>query len=40
MIHQYLLSNGFAVDRVTNVKPAADAYFDDKAVRVEKNWSR
>lgn len=38
MIHQYLLGKGFAVDRVTNVKPAADAYFDDKAFRVQKNW--
>ena len=26
------------VDRVTNVKPAADAYFDDKAYRIPKNW--
>lgn len=26
------------VDEVTNVKPPADVYFDDKAVRVPKNW--
>lgn len=38
MIHQYLLGHGFAVDRVTNVKPAADFYADDKALRIPKNW--
>ena len=38
MIHQYLESHGFAVDRVTNVKPAADVYCDDKALRIAKNW--
>ncbi len=38
VIHAHLLSLGFALDRVTNVKPPADAYFDDKAFRVPKNW--
>lgn len=38
MIHQHLESLGFTVDHVTNVKPPADMYVDDKAVRVEKNW--
>jgi hypothetical protein len=38
MIHQYLASHGFSVERVTNVKPAADCYCDDKGVRVPKNW--
>jgi hypothetical protein len=38
MIHQHLASLGFMVDHVTNVKPPADLYADDKAVRVEKNW--
>lgn len=37
-IHQHLESLGFAVDRVTNVKPPADCYVDDKAVHVPKNW--
>jgi hypothetical protein len=37
-IHQYLVSQGFSVDRVTNVKPPADCYWDDRAVRVPKNW--
>ncbi len=37
-IHQHLESLGFMVDRVTNIKPAADAYFDDKAFRIPKNW--
>jgi hypothetical protein len=32
---QYL---DFAVDAVTNIKPPADAYFDDKAYRIPKNW--
>ena len=38
MIHQYLASHDFAVHRVTNVKPPADVYVDDKAFRVPKNW--
>ena len=38
MIHQYLSSHVFAVDHVTNVKPAADVYCDDKALRIPKNW--
>ncbi len=37
-IWDYLVSRGFEVDDVTNMKPAADAYFDDKAIRVPKNW--
>ena len=37
-IHEYLRSRGFQIDRVTNRKPAADAYFDDKAFRIPKNW--
>jgi hypothetical protein len=37
-IHQYLVSSDFAVDHVTNVKPAADIYLDDKAFRIPKNW--
>jgi phosphoserine phosphatase len=40
--HVEILGNlqlsGFDVDCVTNVKPAADAYFDDKAYRIPKNW--
>lgn len=40
--HQKILSHlawyGVWVDQVTNRKPYADAYFDDKAVRVPKNW--
>jgi hypothetical protein len=38
MIHQYLESRDFAVDHVTNVKPAADVYCDDKSLRIPKNW--
>lgn len=38
MIHQHLVSLGFMVDHVTNIKPPADCYIDDKAVRVPKNW--
>jgi hypothetical protein len=38
MIHERLRARGFEVDRVTNRKPAADAYFDDKACRIPKNW--
>lgn len=37
-IHEYLTSRGFEVTRVTNRKPAADIYFDDKAFRIPKNW--
>ena len=37
-IHERLRSRGFEVDKVTNRKPAADAYFDDKSYRVPKNW--
>jgi hypothetical protein len=37
-IHEFLRSRGFQIDLVTNVKPPADGYFDDKAVRVPKNW--
>lgn len=38
-IHAHLLANDIPVDHVTNRKPAADAYFDDKAFRVPKNWA-
>jgi hypothetical protein len=38
-IFEHLRSRGFPVDRVTNRKPPADAYFDDKAFRVPKNWA-
>lgn len=34
----YLHRRKVWADRVTNRKPFADAYFDDKAVRVPKNW--
>lgn len=34
----HLARNGVWVERVTNRKPYADGYFDDKAVRVPKNW--
>ena len=34
----HLAKNQVWVDKVTDRKPYADAYFDDKAVRVEKNW--
>ena len=34
----HLCRNRVWVDRVTNRKPYADAYFDDKAVRISKNW--
>jgi hypothetical protein len=37
-IRTHLLMNDIPVDEVTNVKPPANFYFDDKAVRVEKNW--
>lgn len=37
-IHEYLRSRGFQIDRVTNVKPPADVYCDDKAFRIPKNW--
>ncbi len=40
--HQKILShlnrNNVWPESVTNRKPYADAYFDDKAVRVPKNW--
>jgi hypothetical protein len=34
----YLYRNGVQVERVTNRKPYADCYVDDKALRVPKNW--
>jgi len=34
----YLFRNGVQVERVTNRKPYADCYVDDKALRVPKNW--
>lgn len=37
-IKSYLRRRGVLVDSVTNVKPYADAYFDDKAFRIPKNW--
>lgn len=37
-IHEYLHNNFVFVDEVTNLKPPADAYFDDKAYRISKNW--
>ena len=37
-IWTYLRMAGILIDEVTNIKPAADAYFDDKAVRIKKNW--
>ena len=37
-IKDYLLSHNIPVDEVTNIKPAADVYFDDKAFRIRKNW--
>jgi len=38
LIYDFLLRHDFAVDDVTNVKPPADAYFDDKGFRIPKNW--
>jgi|SRR5580692_2040631 hypothetical protein len=37
-ILRYLRQLDFPVDDVTNIKPYAAAYFDDKAYRVQKNW--
>jgi hypothetical protein len=37
-IKTHLRTNDVPVDDVTNIKPVADCYFDDKAVRVPKNW--
>ena len=37
-IFHHLRSCGFAVDQVTNTKPPAIAYFDDRAFRIPKNW--
>lgn len=34
----YLQNRDVPVYHVTNLKPPADVYFDDKAYRVEKNW--
>ncbi len=34
----HLARNGVWVERVTNRKPYADGYFDDKAIRIPKNW--
>jgi len=37
-IWNFLCARGFGVEDVTNIKPAAQAYFDDRAVRIPKNW--
>jgi predicted regulator of amino acid metabolism with ACT domain len=37
-ILKHLAESGVEVRRVTNMKPPADAYFDDKAYRIPKNW--
>ena len=37
-ILSYLASHGVWVERVTNRKPYADIYCDDKALRIPKNW--
>lgn len=37
-IARYLKTHNFKFWCVTHVKPPADAYFDDKAFRVPKNW--
>lgn len=37
-IRGHLLKHGFGIERVTNIKPVADCYFDDKAFRISKNW--
>lgn len=37
-IWTYLRMNHVMVDEVTNIKPPADVYFDDKAYRIPKNW--
>lgn len=37
-LYDYLRMNRFPIDRITNEKPFAQAYFDDKAVRIPKNW--
>lgn len=34
----FLHKNNVWVDQVTNRKPYADAYFDDKGVPIPKNW--
>lgn len=38
MIHEKLRAAGFQIDHVTNRKPPAIAYFDDRAFRIPKNW--
>jgi hypothetical protein len=35
---EFLLYHKFPIERVTNIKPPAQAYFDDRAVRIPKNW--
>lgn len=37
-IKTHLRTNDVPVDDVTNIKPPADAYCDDKAFRIPKNW--
>jgi hypothetical protein len=37
-IHAHLKAKGYPVENVTNVKPPAQCYVDDKALRVSKNW--
>ena len=37
-ILRFLNDHKFGIDSMTNVKPVAEAYFDDRAVRVSKNW--
>ena len=37
-IEEYLKLHRVPFSDVTNVKPPADAYFDDKAYRIPKNW--
>lgn len=37
-ILNHLIALNFPVSDVTNVKPTADAYFDDKAYRIPRNW--
>ena len=38
LIWTHLLSHAVFVDDVTNLKPPATFYFDDRAVKVPKNW--
>lgn len=38
VIKDWLDFYGIPYDDITNIKPKADAYIDDKAIRFEGNW--